>query len=138
MQWQPDHNFDVSLTYPPSWVGTLIAEKINSKNLGQKPVGSKLAGGSRIPGIDYGLKTDWPEVLPGWTYSRDGKYLCRPGGTGITGMFTEAGNLYIFSTNAAPFEAGKSYSKIAAYTTLYHNGDFRAAAYELRKQGFGQ
>jgi hypothetical protein len=43
----------------------------------------------------------------------------------------------VFSTNCSPFDVDKSYSNFAVYTLLNHNGDFQAAAKELRRQGYG-
>src|SRR5262249_51329790 len=43
----------------------------------------------------------------------------------------------VFSTNAEPFEAERSYSKFEAYALLRHGGDFKGAARELRRQGYG-
>jgi hypothetical protein len=46
--------------------------------------------------------------------------------------------LYVFSTNAEPFEAEKSYSKFEAFTLLNHGGDYRSAVRELVRQGYGE
>lgn len=40
--------------------------------------------------------------------------------------------LYVFSTNAAPFDADRTYSPFAIKALLEHNGDFRATAGALR------
>src|SRR5205823_2198294 len=44
--------------------------------------------------------------------------------------------LYVFSTSTV-FDAERGYSKFAAYTILDHAGDFRAAAAELGRRGYG-
>jgi hypothetical protein len=44
---------------------------------------------------------------------------------------------YVFSSNAAPFEAGTPYSKFGAYALLNHGGDFGAAAKALAGLGYG-
>jgi putative DNA primase/helicase len=86
----------------------------------------------------------WEQILVGWT--RVGDQLWRRPGKdkGSCSATTccrakEGGHelLHVFSTNAAPFEPGGSYSKFSAYTLLHHGGDFKAAAAELRRQGFG-
>lgn len=41
--------------------------------------------------------------------------------------------LYVFSTNAEPFEAEKCYSPFSVYTLLEHGGDFSKAAVSLAK-----
>jgi len=45
--------------------------------------------------------------------------------------------LYVFSSNAAPFEPGKAYGPFAVYALLEHHGDFAAAARALRAEGYG-
>jgi hypothetical protein len=45
--------------------------------------------------------------------------------------------LFIFSSNAVPFEGLTAYTKIAACALLELEGDFAAAAHALRKEGYG-
>ena len=45
--------------------------------------------------------------------------------------------LYVFSTNAVPFEAEVSYSRFAAYALLNHRGDFATATKALARAGYG-
>jgi putative DNA primase/helicase len=45
--------------------------------------------------------------------------------------------LYVFSSNAHPFEPGRAYGRFAAYALLEHGGDYGAAAKALAAQGFG-
>ena len=45
--------------------------------------------------------------------------------------------MYVFSSNADPFEQHAWYTKFHAYTLLNHAGDFRAAARDLAGRGFG-
>lgn len=69
----------------------------------------------------------------GWRgiYQRnDVVYLCRPGKThGISATFGHVGPgvLYNFSSNASPFEAGRSYNQFQIFTLLNHDGDYSAA-----------
>ncbi len=96
------------------------------------------------PGDDYAAHTTWPELLEphGWTrvsVSNGVTYWRRPGkGVGISASTGWAGTdfLYLWSTSTA-FEAERGYGKFAAYTVLSHEGDFKAAARELGKQGYG-
>lgn len=73
----------------------------------------------------------------GWAiaYERDGvKYLTRPGKTeGISATFGYVGPgvLYVFTTNAAPFQDGRAYAPFSIYTELKHNGDYTGAARDL-------
>jgi putative DNA primase/helicase len=104
------------------------------------------------PGDDYNSRgPDWLDILGphGWAlaYRRgDVLYLKRPGKDGRSWSATanhcrnEAGQglLYVFSSNAAPLEPEKSYSKFGAYCFLNHRGDFRAAAKALIEQGYGE
>ncbi len=85
------------------------------------------------------------DVLPmleqeGWhvVASRgDAVYLCRPGkrhGVSATLGYVAPGVLYVFSSNASPFEAGRAYTPFAIYTHLKYAGDFRAAASSLAQR----
>lgn len=109
------------------------------------PEPSTYEGGSLRPGDDYGAKVSWEELLEpsGWTklgefrsvthWRRPGKD--KGGNSATTGYGKD--KLYVFSSNASPFEPQTSYSKFAAYTLLNHNGDYKAAAKTLRAQGYG-
>ena len=46
--------------------------------------------------------------------------------------------LYNFSTDPHPFEPDTSYTRFEVYALLNHDGDFNAAAAELRDKGYGQ
>jgi hypothetical protein len=73
----------------------------------------------------------------GWAVAmdRDGiKYLIRPGkdkGVSATFGFVAPDVLYVFSSNASPFDAGRAYSPFAIYTELAHDGDYKRAARAL-------
>ena len=91
------------------------------------------------PGDRYNRRASWAEVLEphGWRIlsTRDGEsYWQRPGkqGSGVsaTTNYKGADLLYVFSTSTV-FEAGRAYSKFAAYAILEHGGDFSAAAHAL-------
>jgi len=97
------------------------------------------------PGDDYRERTDWRDVIgpAGWqaVYQKgDVTYWRRPSKeAGISASTGHCGDkLYVFSTNAPPFEARNAYSQFAAYTLLNHAGDFRAAARELARLGYGR
>jgi hypothetical protein len=95
---------------------------------------------------------DWRDVLEPEGWELDGgyegvRYWRRPGKkkgeghsatTGFCSSETGGDLLYVFSSNAAPFEAEKTYSKFAAYALIYHAGDFSAAARDLVSQGYGE
>jgi hypothetical protein len=100
------------------------------------------------PGDDFCQRgPEWSELLSGWTFVREAdgkKFWRRPGKDGrgwsaTTGCKSKAGRelLYVFSSEAAPFEAGKTYNKFAVYALLNHGGDFHAATRELAAKGYG-
>lgn len=83
----------------------------------------------------------WDEILTGWTrtYVRaDGTTLwARPGkkqGHSATTNWGGSDMLYVFSTSCHPLEAGRAYSKFAAYAFIHHNGDFSKAASAIRRK----
>jgi putative DNA primase/helicase len=93
-------------------------------------------GNGARPGDVLNAKTTWPEVLEthGWAAvsGRGEETLWRRPGKGFsfsaTTNYKGSDLLYVFSTNAHPFEHETSYSKFAAYALLNHGGDYRAAA----------
>ena len=95
-------------------------------------------------GDDYNTRTTWEELLQplGWTVVyRKGEATVwrRPGkseGISATTNFNGNDKFYVFSTSTQ-FEAETSYSKFAFYALTKHNGDFKAAANDLRTQGYG-
>jgi len=103
--------------------------------------------GKNTPGNDYNARGDYERVLEdhGWqplhrsgpktTWVRPGKEDREISAT--TGH-DGARMLYVFSTNAAPFEPGRKYSPFAVYTLLEHAGDFRAATTALVADNFGE
>lgn len=98
------------------------------------------------PGDDFNERADWAEILEphGWQLVGDDgdevDYWRRPGkdfGQSATTNYEGSDLLYVFSTNADPFEDETSYTKFHAYTLLEHDDDFHAAAKALREKGFG-
>lgn len=98
------------------------------------------------PGDDYEATTDWKDILPpaGWVHVHtmgDELLWRRPGKTGpgwsaSTGHAKDRDRLYVFSTNTG-LPAEEPITKFHAYTHFNHGGDHKAAAAELRKQGYG-
>ncbi|NOY42535.1 MAG: hypothetical protein GXP26_11955 [Planctomycetes bacterium] len=111
-----------------------------------------VAGKKGRPGDDYNQNgPSWSDILTphGWSLAgNDGQGVdcfSRPGkseGTSATAGHCKSDDghdlLYVFSTNAAPFEGEHAYSKFAAHTLLNHGGDFSAAAADLVGQGLGK
>lgn len=75
----------------------------------------------------------------GWSlvYQRDEvMYLRRPGkaiGVSATLGHVAPNVLYVFSTNAAPFQGGRAYTPFAIYAEIYHKGNYSAAAASLEQ-----
>ena len=106
------------------------------------------------PGSEYckqATMRDWFVLLEkyGWSLLREDKsgrqIWQRPGkereagGSATLGYCTTSlGHvLYVFSSNAAPFEAETCYSIFAARALLEFNGDFGAAAGSCLREGYG-
>jgi len=96
------------------------------------------------PGDDYDARGDVREILikHGWTslgFRGDREDWKRPEkeGNGISATL-QNGYFYVFSTNAAPFEANQGYAPHRVYALLEYNGDFTAAANALIAEGYGQ
>jgi len=99
------------------------------------------------PGDDYNLRGDPRVVLTaaGWQRTRasgDTEYWRRPGkqsswSATLNALSGLPGYLYVFSSNAWPFEPGRAYSPFAVFALLEHEGDFRRASRALYKMGYG-
>jgi DNA-binding PadR family transcriptional regulator len=94
------------------------------------------------PGDHYNQDADPRPLLEkhGWApASSKGafEHWTRPGkNRGISASLIDGKLFNCFTTNGAPLEE-KVYTPFALYSTLEHNGDFEAAARELRRQGYG-
>lgn len=103
----------------------------------QKPTGER--AGDRYNQEGDGEALDLLERA-GWVvaYEHDGaKYLTRPDkrkGVSATFGYVAPGVLYVFSSNASPFQSRKAYTPFAIYTELKHNGDYKAAARTLHQR----
>ena len=98
------------------------------------------------PGDIYNERTEWAELLEpdGWTlFERDAtgtEFWTRPGKDRGTSATTdnpqhEGSKLHVF-TSSTQLEMGETYSKFAYYATTKFEGDFAAAAAQLRKEGY--
>lgn len=104
-----------------------------------------LAVAGERPGDDYNAVGDWEELLTahGWTVCyRKGEMVAwtRPDkGHGVSATTNHNGSnrLYVFSSNADPFDAETAYDLFGAYTLLEHDDDYAAAARDLAQQGYG-
>lgn len=122
------------LPYPPEPVPFAAPE--------EKMPGARMIEGTR-PGDDYDARGDFFALLRrhGWTSMDDGgKRWTRPGKTrGVSATWGEVpGRFYVFSSSAAPLEAGKTYKPWHVFALLEHGGDFKAAGWALAAQGYGE
>ena len=94
------------------------------------------------PGDDFNARAEWSDILVGWrkVFQNNGvTYWRRPGkdvGISATTGRNDGDNLFVFTTSTT-FEAERPYSKFAAFAHLKHQGDFSAAAKDLRALGYG-
>lgn len=106
--------------------------------------------GQGRPGDDFNARAtneDTAQILEahGWRVARSTSprwKAKRPGknGPGISATIGHYGPgvLHVFTSNAAPFEATRAYKPFGVLALLDFGGDFKAAARELGKRGFGE
>ena len=98
--------------------------------------------GEGRPGDDFNERGDVRQLLErhGWQRVRGGEneYWRRPGKEHGWSASLRNNQLFVFSSNAVPFEADRAYGPFSVYALLEHGGDFAAAATALRLQGYGQ
>jgi hypothetical protein len=115
-----------------------------------RPVPDGGGAGGR-PGDDFNRRASWEDILPGkgWVAVRRTGEIThwrrpdkkQPGTSATTGKCRSpvGGDLlYVFSSNAQPFEPERCYSKFSAFALLYHGGDFALAAADLARRGYGE
>ena len=107
----------------------------------QETASSSSLGHDVTPGDDYDFRADVPALLKqhGWKAAgSSGKYWTRPGkAKGISASWDVVpGRLFVFSSSTA-FEPQHVYRPWHVYAVLECGGDFKRAALELRRQGFG-
>ena len=130
------------------------AKQSKSKPAQSKPESRKLTKGGKVvweipvtsgdftdwdlrPGDDFEVRAEWSKILEphGWKIDKElsnGEVRwTRPGKNGGTSATTgHNAGLHVFtdSRDAAPFEAGKNYSKFKAYTLLNHGGSYKTSS----------
>ena len=125
------------------------ARSLNTFVPSTRIVGQVASTNGTKPGADYNARTTIDDVqgvllAANWTVVRSSgnacMYLRRPGkDDSWSATLGHAGTnlLYVFSSNATPFEPDTAYTPFAVYTLLEHDGDFAAAARALVQQGYG-
>jgi len=101
--------------------------------------------GKLTPGDDFNARGDAYKLLEDaqWvSVHKKGEtiYMRRPGKvSGISATFNYNGNggLFVFSSNASPFDVNRYYSPFAIYAMIRHDGDFKKAAVDLYNQEYG-
>jgi Bifunctional DNA primase/polymerase, N-terminal len=95
------------------------------------------------PGDLFAAHVPWEDILlpHGWRvvgHRGEVTLWCRPGKkAGLSATTGYCGDLlYVFSSNAPPFEPERAYSKFTAFALLHAGGDFLRAAALLAAQGF--
>jgi hypothetical protein len=123
----------------PAFAATVEAPAIPDRPAPAKPTTADIK-----PGEDFNRRgaAQIPDLLrsAGWSQVGDGENWTRPGKTGgISATWNHNGceALKVFTSNAAPFEAGKAYGPFQILSLLRHGGDFRAAAVDLKGLGYG-
>ncbi len=117
-------------------------EVTNLPSVVSTPSGGHSSGASR-PGDNYNARGDIRDLLVkhGWrsqgVRSDGNEHWTRPGKQKGTSATLKNRSFYVFSSNAAPFQPGEAYSPFRVFTMLEHQGDFTAAAQDLRERGFG-
>lgn len=100
-------------------------------------------GNVSSPIDDFNQRGDLKPILEkhGWQMvgeTQDNQLWRRPGKTSGNHSATFNGEtFYVFSSNAAPFEAGRGYSRFGVYAMLEYNGDDSVAINALKAQGYG-
>jgi putative DNA primase/helicase len=102
------------------------------------PLPHRVADDAMRAGDVFAAMRTWDDILlpHGWQRDRthgDTTSWTRPGKTLHDGQSATTGHgghdvFYVFSTNAAPFEAPKGYSKFTVHVLLNYRGDYHAAA----------
>lgn len=98
------------------------------------------------PGDDYNARGDALSVLLGHGWKVSGRqngsaYLTRPGkDKGISASFGHVAPnvMYVFSSNAVPFENDRAYDAFGIVAQLEYDGDTSKAAKALHEQGYGE
>ena len=127
-----------------------ISQKESDRGaLQSHPIASK--DGNR-PGDDFNRRGKWEDLLEplGWTFAfqrrhdgaccwrRPGKPKRERGLSATVRDFDGIELFHSFSSNCYPFPHDESITKFTAYSLIYHNGDYEAAAKDLAGQGYGE
>jgi hypothetical protein len=76
-------------------------------------------------------------MRPGAIHADGNQHWTRPGKASGTSATLKDRVFYVFSSNAAPLEAGRAYSPFALFAAFEHHKDFESAARALGQLSFG-
>lgn len=100
--------------------------------------------GGKLPGQDFDQRGDIRPILERHEWKAIGKghrkfqHYRRPGkNKGYSASLIDGKIFQCFTTNGSPFKTNKAYGPFAVYGLLEHDGDFKKAAKELAKKGYG-
>jgi putative DNA primase/helicase len=108
------------------------------------PPGHTASDPSNRPGSDYNARTCWAELLTRYGWALDHRqgltlYWTRPGkdqGVSATTNYRGNGLLWVF-TSSTELDPDRSYDPFGFFACMEHGGDFREAARDLARQGYG-
>ncbi len=131
------HDPEIRINFEATPVPQSYAEPPAS--VGEKEAQPK--GGKSRPGDEFNVRGEARmfDLLreAGWTECGGTDKWTRPEKTAGVSATWNGEHFYVFSSNAQPFEAGKSYRPFAVYALLEHDNNFGAAAASLAAEGFG-
>ncbi|WP_134324697.1 phage/plasmid primase, P4 family [Cumulibacter soli] len=105
--------------------------------------------GGKRPGDDFNERATWDDILTphGWqkahrlgrghAWTRPGKHV-RDGTSATTNQAADGVDRFYVFSSSTDFDTETPYTKYAAYTLLNHGGDYKAAAKQLAKDGYGE
>lgn len=137
--------FDAAKTFDTWRPATPLLQRLKPSQYSRKASLKSHTSAIR-PGDDFNQRANWADILTphGWVYAGIGAdgadRWTRPGkgeGCSATTNYEGSDLLYVFSTNADPFESETTYDKFAALACLKFDGDFHLTSQYLRGQGYG-
>jgi hypothetical protein len=121
----------------PSSVRVITGVSALNRDHGERPGDAFNAVADPLPLLEA---SGWTVLPPSDPSDPVKAYLARPGKEdGVSATWNGRGSrlLYVFSSNAQPFEAEKAYTPFAVRASLEYGGDYSACARALRQEGYG-
>lgn len=142
-QWQPGREFYEPVADFPYWITRRVidAHRAETARRAQAQEKRQIAPGNR-PGDDYQNRHTWQDVisdcLPNWFI--DGERVYRGDKSHGVKATLRDGIFYIFTEAGLPgnIKPRTSYNKFSLLTDAKYNGNYIAAAKDLRQRGYGK